>query len=340
MIECLDYLRTLPLEDVCVDHGFKQIHFLVYCPCRTMVCIRKCCSEGEFYNATSDECESNDNLIVSVGTWRPHMNDLIRQYYLLSDTFPSCENPLLLKVPDHAYKSCNRFNKDSDNDFVIFNNGSIKVNKYKSLYEPHQYCGEVTWHENGKIYEQNLILCSALKSEQTNLRPIKSILYGTLLILGGICLLITVSVSLYLPELRRRMHNKIALSHNASLMVAYFTWGIGQLSPNLGDRSCMFIALIIQFTFLGSFFWLNVMCIDISMTFSATRSLGHSNVDVYKKFLCYCIYSWGLTTIISIFTMIMEFLPDVPYDFLKPGFACSCGFNTGVLPNSSNVKLI
>ncbi|KAK6617075.1 hypothetical protein RUM43_014677 [Polyplax serrata] len=262
VIECLDYLRTLPLEDVCVDHGFKQIHFLVYCPCRTMVCIRKCCSEGEFYNATSDECESNDNLIVSVGTWRPHMvscrrndldhalrekeksmrhNDLIRQYYLLSDTFPSCENPLLLKVPDHAYKSCNRFNKDSDNDFVIFNNGSIKVNKYKSLYEPHQYCGEVTWHENGKIYEQNLILCSALKSEQTNLRPIKSILYGTLLILGGICLLITVSVSLYLPELRRRMHNKIALSHNASLMVAYFTWGIGQLSPNLGDRSCMFI---------------------------------------------------------------------------------------------------
>lgn len=54
---------------------------------------------------------------------------IIDQYYLLSDTFPSCENPLLLKVPDHAYKSCNRFNKESDNDFVIFSNGSVKVKR-------------------------------------------------------------------------------------------------------------------------------------------------------------------------------------------------------------------
>ena len=70
-----------------------------------------------------------------------------------------------------------------------------------------------------------------------------AVLYGSLLLLGGVCLLITVAVSLFLPELRRRIHNKIALSHNFSLMIAYFAWGTAQLSPNLGDNSCIFLSM-------------------------------------------------------------------------------------------------
>lgn len=69
-----------------------------------------------------------------------------------------------------------------------------------------------------------------------------TVIYGILLIVGGICLLITVSVSLYLPDLRRRIHNKIALSHNSSLMIAYFAWGCTQLSVDLGDTTCIILS--------------------------------------------------------------------------------------------------
>ena len=59
------------MEDACVDVGFKKIFFLIFCPCRTMLCIRKCCSDGEFFNSTKDECESSGNLMASGGNWRP-----------------------------------------------------------------------------------------------------------------------------------------------------------------------------------------------------------------------------------------------------------------------------
>jgi len=56
--------------------------------------------------------------------------------------------------------------------------------------------------------------------------------------LGGVCLLLTVGISLLLPELRTRLHNKIVLTHNICLMIAHFTWGGNLLSKEPHIPAC------------------------------------------------------------------------------------------------------
>lgn len=87
-------------------------------------------------------------------------------------------------------------------------------------------------------------------------------------------------------------------------------------------------AFIIHFSFLASFFWLNVMCFDIWWTFGGFRSLhGSVKQRERKKFLIYSIYAWGCAAILTGICAIMDFLPKIPNYLIKPDFGkMNCWF--------------
>lgn len=71
-----------------------------------------------------------------------------------------------------------------------------------------------------------------------------------------------------------------------------------------------------QFWLLASFFWLNIMCIDMWRSVGNMQISKESNM---KKLILYCLYAWGCPCLILIFSLLADnFLPsDHP---LRTGF--------------------
>lgn len=323
----LENLRTFPLEDVCFDSGLKGIFTVVYCPCKKMACVRKCCPDQQLYDDTTESCVENKVL----PRWRPTLenNSLGRNYYLMTGTYPStCDKPHLLKIPLSAVNSTDDcFSPDhilKRNSYNFLPDGSLQIIKYNFPILPGSYCGEHTVHDGDVFVEDNLFICIDPK----DIRPIKFDIYGVIMLIGGVVLLITVAISLYLPELRTSVYYRIIICHNFSLMIANFTWGTTNLLPSMPYSACVFLCLLIQLTFLGSFFWMNIMCIDISLAFRRVRASVGSTVSNSRRFIWYSLYAWGVPVIITSITAAMELAPNVPSVKIRPGFGChNCGFN-------------
>lgn len=88
-------------------------------------------------------------------------------------------------------------------------------------------------------------------------------------------------------------------------------------------------AFIIHFSFLASFFWLNIMSFDIWWTFGGFRTLrGSKQQRDRKKFIIYSIYAWGSASFLTGTCLILDFSPIIPKNFIRPHFGeGSCWFN-------------
>ncbi|XP_020295647.1 uncharacterized protein LOC109860765 isoform X9 [Pseudomyrmex gracilis] len=98
----------------------------------------------------------------------------------------------------------------------------------------------------------------------------------------------------------------------------------------IGVKCVIGEAFVIHFSFLASFFWLNVMCFDIWWTFGGFRSLqGSVKQREKKKFIMYSIYAWGSASIFTLVCAIMDFVPSMPKKFIRPEFGAErCWFST------------
>ncbi|XP_077254741.1 G-protein coupled receptor Mth2-like isoform X1 [Temnothorax americanus] len=144
-------------------------------------------------------------------------------------------------------------------------------------------------------------------------------------------LLATFVVYSILPELQN-MHGYTLRGYVGSLFVAYTSLAVIQqiAQTSLSDTACIILAFIIHFSFLASFFWLNVMCFDIWWTFGGFRSLqGSVKQRERKKFVMYSIYAWGSASILTVICVIMDFVPSVPKELIRPEIGeTKCWFNT------------
>ncbi|XP_014486102.1 PREDICTED: G-protein coupled receptor Mth2-like isoform X1 [Dinoponera quadriceps] len=212
-----------------------------------------------------------------------------------------------------------------DDEYVILTNGSIYQPRRDSFIDPTTYCFAVV-----KMNKYELTICFDESSETVNITQEETgIPVGMIVSLPF--LLLTFIVYCILPELCN-MHGYILRAYIGSLFVAYFVLGIFQLvDPNsYSQLVCIGSAFIIHFSFLASFFWLNVMCFDIWWTFGGFRSLqGSVKQRERKKFIIYSIYAWGCATVLTVVCAIMDFVPTVPKTFIRPEFGhVRCWYTT------------
>lgn len=83
-----------------------------------------------------------------------------------------------------------------------------------------------------------------------------------------------------------------------------------------------------QFSFVASFFWLNVLCINFSLILA--KALRENKYDEKRKFVGYSLYAWIGASLITLVTIIAEFSPIVDeYSSLKPNFGkIKCWFTS------------
>uniref|UniRef100_A0A336MK75 CSON002753 protein n=1 Tax=Culicoides sonorensis TaxID=179676 RepID=A0A336MK75_CULSO len=136
--------------------------------------------------------------------------------------------------------------------------------------------------------------------------------------------LVTMIVHAVIPELRN-VHGMSLMSYVGGLTVAYLFMGTNKIlgtrnacltgaEPCYDPNFCTISGYIIYFSIMLSFFWLNTMCFDIFSTF---RHIRISKAPK-KKFLYYCIYAWGMASLLTIITISIDASNSISDDY-KPG---------------------
>ncbi|XP_060067168.1 uncharacterized protein LOC132547430 [Ylistrum balloti] len=70
---------------------------------------------------------------------------------------------------------------------------------------------------------------------------------------------------------------------------------------------CTLLAIVMHYTYLAAFFWMNIMAVDIFLTFS--RSFAKSRTDNLNHFVSYSLYCWLTPAVIVCVAMIFDFTP-------------------------------
>ena len=137
---------------------------------------------------------------------------------------------------------------------------------------------------------------------------IRSILSLTCVCASVLCLLITLSVYMFLPSLRNQPGvNNMCLALSLLGALTLFQFVAGQ---DLHELPCSIIGLAIHFLWLLSIFWMNACCYHMFITFgSMTTSSNNVSFKTTLKYNAYCFVLssvfvmvnaiWSLSTTVS-----------------------------------------
>lgn len=277
--------------------------------CENATCIRKCCPEGEIN--VMPHCGRAENAQL----WKPEFvdsNNMTRIVPTPKDLkilygLPQCA--MYLADPDTAKKD----------KFYLLENGLLFTPAHAEKESPTQYCIDNFLNFDNTVSTRALICFSEEQVEPVCAMAKKS-LYPALLIVSSGFLGLTLVIYLSMPDLRKKLHGRCLISLAFAFFVAYILMAVSYLSVNLVDTStCIALAFFKHFSLLAAFFWLNVMCFDIWRTLRKTRVID-GGVWALRRFLWYCLYSWGCPLVIALATVVIEKLPD-SYDVIRPNFS-------------------
>ncbi|XP_046390267.1 probable G-protein coupled receptor Mth-like 3 [Ischnura elegans] len=318
----------------------------VVCPCNaagpgSRPCLRKCCPLHQAMSKSSLGCVSH-KAEPGEPWFKPSvMRDVSGEGF---------EKPFFIfHAAEDECESSGRMLLEGEDFFLSSKDGSLVTENGTKMDEPGSFCIDYFVDEDkympilcyvvetvdaavdGETMDPTAVTGatnSSAKHVRDTCEEAMYILYPMGMIISIIFLSISLFVHAYIRELRN-LHGKCLMCHISSLLTAYIFLSIVQIFGKfLDDNSCTAAGLIVYFSFLSTFLWLNIMCIDMFITFSGMRSMAGSNQETEnRKFAMYALYSWGIPFIILMITCIMEFGP-VPDYFLKPEFKVTCWFKS------------
>jgi G protein-coupled receptor Mth (Methuselah protein) len=244
-------------------------------------CIRKCCGPNEIM--IDKDCVSSNFSM----TFPTHNEDIPtnaeQDYHFVHNK--DCKNNKMLLTPHF---------QESDK-FYIQANGSIFLPMFddQKWRNPEDYCVEVFDNEELELNKTlSIMLCLSDEEENSVDSMHKINVYG--MIISMPFLLATFIAYALLPD--RNLHMKALMFYVINLMLSYLLLVIIQLTDSRFSQGvCTSIGYFCLLFFLVSFFWMNVICIDIWFTFSGLRGFtGSKKSAERKRFFMYSAYAWAV----------------------------------------------
>ncbi|KAI5719246.1 hypothetical protein M8J76_007285 [Diaphorina citri] len=240
-----------------------------------------------------------------------------------NSTVPSIYNaqvpPKLYLI--HGRKECKKLFRlaphlTENTTYYVLDNGSLFFPFVEKSFATPDYCLDY-FVEDDQI---NPLVCFLEPVEQK-----MDVLYAIGMSISMGFLIITFIVYAMISELRN-LHGCCLMCHIFSMFMAYGFLVVTQVvvthyEEYVPAKYCVVIGFLIQFFFLATFFWLNVMCFDIWWTFSSTVRPIHGTISHQEntKFLFYSLYAWLCPVTLVGITIAMDLLPEISW-IIKPGF--------------------
>lgn len=122
----------------------------------------------------------------------------------------------------------------------------------------------------------------------------------------SLCIALTVYVCF--PKLQN-IPGKNLICLMASLLTAQLLFILAPLAIGISNL-CTVIAILMHYAYLAAFFWMNVMAVDIFLTFSKglARSRGDKGTD-FHHFVTYSLYCWLSPACVVTTAVVFDFVP-------------------------------
>ncbi|XP_017001753.3 probable G-protein coupled receptor Mth-like 3 [Drosophila takahashii] len=258
------------------------------CVCKLRPCIRFCCPHNHKANDGScigemskDELESHNRYVelsLSNGTVvkRHFQEDLVVQ----SDLPLPCGDDKMHWI-DHTLPG---------NGFTLFENGTSFRHWDSATLDKRKYCLQHAEFKGDGIRITPHFCHLDSEASQTGQTIVMSI--------SLICMVLTISVYLYVKKLRK-LHGKCFICYMVALFMGYALllinlWNVWD-RPSIGCTTSGFMG---YFFVMAAFFWLSV----ISLHLWVTIALPPDSVSRFlpeHRFRAYNIYSWGLALVLT-----------------------------------------
>ncbi|XP_044763928.1 G-protein coupled receptor Mth2-like isoform X4 [Coccinella septempunctata] len=305
-IQCHDLCNPDEMIQNNVTHYKYKQEPIHKCDCLDpKYCVKKCCARG--YNIERSRCVFSDG-----------------QDFLLP-VFKGA-TPLTNITPGNYHvgvlKHCDFYPRIPLNPQDMFH-----LQEDLSLYLPHEqeylgtedYCLDYT--TGGVLIA---VLCISMPKEDLSVK-----LNYVGMIISMPFLLVTFLVYALLPD--RNLHMKALMCYVINLLHAYIFLVTIQLTDEVfEDTVCAILGYCCVFFFLASFFWMNVICVDIFLGFRGFRGVPGVRSSERKRFILYCIYAWGMSLLIVFITFMVNHFGNVGQWFY-PGVAVGqCFIRNGI----------
>ncbi|XP_071446665.1 probable G-protein coupled receptor Mth-like 3 [Hetaerina americana] len=291
------------------------------CPCmQDRPCLRKCCQRNQAMDFKTLECipidepvpwfrpklrvdEEGNSRVAEFGEFGILYGNFCFGYLLEPDFYPEDE-----------------FHMDYDN-------ASLKVARLPiGWLGTKDFCVDYFPEVNSYL---PYVCFSGFKlpKEDEKCDKLRFVLYPIGMVISIVFIVASLAVYAIEPKLRN-LCGKCMIFYMCSLLSSYVTLTTVQvIGESIPDGGCRVFGFIIYFSLLCTFFWLNILCIDITLTFRASRSIaGNPAERDRKKFVIYSVYAWGMPLLITAICMVTELHPGVPDHILKPHFELTCWF--------------
>ncbi|XP_052826744.1 G-protein coupled receptor Mth2 isoform X1 [Octopus bimaculoides] len=186
----------------------------------------------------------------------------------------------------------------NESEYYITSDGRLYLNNTQRLLNQ----SEFSFDEDGTI-----IIC--VKNVTTVLpKYSEAETYITLvgLIFSIPALAITIIIYLCIPDLHT-LPGKLLISLLSALFVAELLFLISS-QVTTSTILCTSLAIVIHYSFLASFFWMNVLSFDAWYTFSGLTQLRIKRNGT-KRLVFYSLYAWICPLVIVTISLIFEYTP-------------------------------
>ncbi|KAK5640088.1 hypothetical protein RI129_010899 [Pyrocoelia pectoralis] len=310
---------TLAPDESSYDIMFFNKSYISDCGCDDKyTCVRKCCDEDYGIDADTLKCVRNESVKLSIPIYMMG-NVIIDNDQLIDFRYVSGVSECLLDEEEDDFYFAKM------DEFYIQKDGKLWMSRLNTYFKPEHYC-----IENDDDLGPVAVLC--LLSYNVQSLEISARITSIGMIISLPFLLVTFIIYAVLPL--RNLHGKSLMCYVFSLFTTYLLYVIIQLHPDADSLDavvCKTIAMTFMYFFEASFVWMNVMCIDIYLTFSGTKLIISERKRVeFKRFIYYSIYAWGTPILLVVLVVVMSKVVK-PNAWYNPGISDQqCWLNNGI----------
>ncbi|XP_068236887.1 uncharacterized protein [Palaemon carinicauda] len=267
--------------------------------CANGTCLRKCCKYEYSMDKNRYSCVPDLN-----STFNPPTDWELTNYNIVIG-YPLCAP--VSKVEE-------RFSVDTKGNLII------KDREFTST----DFCVD-TFLDN----EQRLQSALACLTKTSLWSEVRTYLFPICNVISLIFLIIIIVCHLLVPKILEN-GGQYQLCHVIALSIAYSTnFSVNVFHDTLSDCVCLDLAIALQFGFLATFFWLNMMCFEIWRKIRRLKSYRPCKFYLNKY---YMMYGWGIPFLICMTTYLMQnYAPDNFWGVIKPYIGISrCWFREDI----------
>ncbi|KAK3868173.1 hypothetical protein Pcinc_026416 [Petrolisthes cinctipes] len=289
------YLRKRGVVEYTANFCFSDPLEVHNKACQGHICIRKCCKHGQIMSTTLYRCIDKEN-----STFSP----------------PFIAEPSSFKVV-HGNPLC--LPRSREFNISIDARGYMYARDRK--FEAARYCSD-EFTDGKQNFKQGAYICLERLSEWDKARDIA---FPVCHAISLVFLALTVVCYCLVPVLLQQ-GGWCQLFHVLSMILAFSSRFAQQLfSQYWNGPTCIAMAIVLQFGFLCTFFWLSVLCFEVWRKIKSLNKLLPATKQPLKSYL---LYAFGGPFLICTVTVCMQFwAPNDVVGVIKPHLGVSrCWF--------------